>query len=52
MSKKLMIIAAAIMSMTVLQAKTPAQKLIKRINKIQQKGYMMGHQDDPFYGLT
>lgn len=52
MSKRLMTIAAVIMSMTVLQAKTPAQKLIKRINKIQQKGYMMGHQDDPFYGLT
>ncbi len=31
---------------------TPAQQLIERLTKIQQKGYMYGHQDDPFYGIT
>lgn len=30
----------------------PRQKLIDRLAKIQQKGYMYGHQDDPFYGIT
>lgn len=32
--------------------KTPAQQLLERLAKIQQKGYMYGHQDDPFYGIT
>ncbi len=32
--------------------KTPAQLLIERLTKIQQKGVMYGHQDDPFYGIT
>lgn len=31
---------------------TPAQKLIQRMQNIQKKGYMYGHQDDPFYGIT
>lgn len=31
---------------------TPAQQLEQRLIKIQKKGYMYGHQDDPFYGLT
>ena len=30
----------------------PRQQLINRLAKIQQKGYMYGHQDDPFYGIT
>ncbi|MCR5312539.1 MAG: glycoside hydrolase family 26 protein [Bacteroidaceae bacterium] len=33
-------------------AKTPAEKLIERLHKLQKKGYMYGHQDDPFYGIT
>lgn len=33
-------------------AMTPAQKLLQRLEKIQKKGYMYGHQDDPFYGIT
>jgi len=32
--------------------KTPAQKLAERMANIQKKGYMMGHQDATFYGLT
>ena len=31
---------------------TGAEALLKRIEMLQQKGYMYGHQDDPFYGLT
>ncbi len=31
---------------------TPAKQLLLRMNKIQEKGYMYGHQDDPFYGIT
>lgn len=31
---------------------TPAEQLIQRLLKIQKKGYMYGHQDDPFYGIT
>jgi hypothetical protein len=31
---------------------TPAQQLKTRLAGLQQKGYMFGHQDDPFYGLT
>lgn len=32
--------------------KTPREKLIERMTKLQKKGYMYGHQDDPFYGIT
>ena len=31
---------------------TPAEQLMQRLLKIQKKGYMYGHQDDPFYGIT
>lgn len=33
-------------------AKTPRQQLIERLLKIQKRGYMYGHQDDPFYGIS
>lgn len=33
-------------------AATPAQQLIQRMQKLQPKGVMYGHQDDCFYGLT
>ena len=32
--------------------KTQGEQLAERLQAIQQKGYMMGHQDDPFYGVT
>lgn len=31
--------------------KTSAEQLLERMRKIQEKGYMCGHHDDPFYGL-
>lgn len=31
---------------------TPAQALVQRLDTLRQHGYMYGHQDDPFYGIT
>ncbi|MBQ0022136.1 MAG: beta-mannosidase [Prevotellaceae bacterium] len=31
---------------------TPAQQLVQRMQKLQKHGYMYGHQDDPFYGIS
>lgn len=36
----------------VAQTGTPAEQLAERLRAIQPKGYMMGHQDAPFYGVT
>ena len=33
------------------QEKTLAQQLEERMDSLQKKGYMAGHQDDPFYGI-
>ena len=33
-------------------AQTPAEALAERLDNIRQRGYMYGHQDDPFYGIT
>ena len=32
--------------------KTGSEQLAERMQNLQQRGYMMGHQDDPFYGIT
>ena len=34
------------------KATTPAKQLMKRLQKLQAKGIMLGHQDDPVYGTT
>ncbi len=34
------------------QKSTPAQRLLQRLQKLQKMGYMYGHQDDPFYGIS
>ena len=34
------------------QEKTLAQQLEQRLDSLRKKGYMFGHQDDPFYGVT
>lgn len=31
---------------------SPAKKLMKRLRMLQEKGIMVGHQDDPVYGTT
>ena len=33
------------------QKQTLAQQLEERMDSLQKKGYMAGHQDDPFYGI-
>ncbi len=33
-------------------AQTLRQQLLDRLQQLQVRGYMFGHQDDPFYGLT
>lgn len=30
----------------------PAKQLLERLSKLQKKGFMVGHQDDPVYGTT
>ena len=32
--------------------KTPSEQLAERLQTLQLRGYMMGHQDDPMYGVT
>lgn len=34
------------------EAQTLRQQLLDRLQQLQVRGYMVGHQDDPFYGLT
>ena len=60
--KRLLILAAVLMMLTVSCKKstpqptddqpTPAQSLIARLDTLRKRGYMYGHQDDPFYGIT
>ena len=51
----LLIATVAIMSCKAQQksepVKTLAQQLEERMDSLQKKGYMAGHQDDPFYGI-
>lgn len=37
---------------TTVQAPSPAESLYARLDTLRQHGYMYGHQDDPFYGIT
>ena len=60
--RKILLTTALAMTMTMMSChsnkyastdgKTGAETLLERIENLQQKGYMYGHQDDPFYGLT
>ena len=56
MKKYIYIIGVAIMmaacgQKTVVE-KTESEKLMERLETLQQQGYMAGHQDDPFYGVN
>ena len=33
------------------QEQTPREQLFERLQTLQEKGVMTGHQDDPFYGV-
>ena len=46
----LLFLYAAIASQPLLAQ--PRQQLLARLAVLQARGYMFGHQDDPFYGLT
>jgi len=48
----LMVVASQCHLVSAATPKTSARQLIERMAKIQQKGIMYGHQDDPFYGIT
>lgn len=51
--KKTTIISLAMLTLSLTaSAASPAKKLIKRMAKIENKGIMIGHQDDPLYGPT
>ncbi len=53
MKLKSILLLAAVMTTGCMAAKgTPAEQLIERLQKIQKKGLMYGHQDDPFYGIS
>ena len=49
--KKLLILVLLFLSCINVE-KTGAELLLERLIALKQKGYMFGHQDDPFYGLT
>lgn len=56
--RKAFILLALCFAMTI-NAKTPANKkdtpaaqLMRRLARIKEAGYMFGHQDDPFYGIS
>ncbi len=50
--KKFLILSIGLLLGSQLYAGNPADKLLKQLKKINKKGYMFGHQDDTFYGLT
>lgn len=50
--KIIMMAVGVLFAVSAMAASTPAQKLMKRIIKLQKKGIMIGHQDDPMYGTT
>lgn len=54
MNKKatLLILSLLALCLTAAAKQTPAEALLARLKKLQQIGYMYGHQDDPFYGIT
>lgn len=52
MIKKLFFLAVIGACAGPVYSSTPAQNLLTRLYKIQKKGIMIGHQDDPLYGTT
>lgn len=52
MKKALFAVIMMYVAMPALAAQTIRQRAIERLQQLQVHGYMFGHQDDPFYGLT
>ena len=47
-----MVLMAACVNRQTVAEQSTSDKLAERLQDLQQRGYMMGHQDDPFYGVT
>ena len=52
MRKTLFITTLLLMLSSVSGAQSQRKMLLDRLQQLQVRGYMFGHQDDPFYGLT
>ncbi len=53
MKKYLVALVALLLPLSMVAGgKTPAAKLIKRMEKLQKRGVMVGHQDDSVYGTS
>ena len=50
--KKILFFVSFCFCVQTMSAQTIRQKTVKRLQNLMQRGYMFGHQDDPFYGLT
>ena len=57
--KKILVMVMAALAVTAWTTQKPAEpektlakQLMERLDTLREKGYMFGHQDDPFYGLT
>ena len=57
--KKILVMVMAALAVTACTTQKPAEpektlakQLMERLYTLREKGYMFGHQDDPFYGLT
>lgn len=51
MKKRILLIGSALCLFAGVHAQM-SQELVNRMTELQKQGYMIGHQDDPFYGLT
>ncbi len=49
--KKVIIVSSFLSLLTVTAGAQLRQQLLNRLSAIQTRGYMVGHQDDPFYGM-
>ena len=52
MKKYIILLLSMVALAQPLSAQTQRLQLMERLQQLQRRGYMFGHQDDPFYGLT
>ncbi len=53
MKKTLLLLSLLVLMLSqAVVAQSVRQQLLSRLQQLQVHGYMFGHQDDPFYGLT
>lgn len=50
--KRLFMLAASVVVLLQPSFAQQRKSLLARLATLQTQGYMFGHQDDPFYGLT